>query len=233
MSCAEQCRMNVLCKGAVAALPISGHPGPDPVQLCNICTCVSNLEGKYAEETDPWEEKTKQVTIAATKMWWCVNCRTGLVFPEQDWFLLEVCESNAQFKVSSKQMLIMDLSCTNHLKVNLITLRGGTAGLEDKECPAGGVHPDVSKVLGNFCTQHPWKQNGKHGNKLVSVVRLWGGCGIPVTHHWVCPWEISHKCDYCCLAQGQGCEEPSSTYESGTTELMLFLPVVVGVVWLD
>lgn len=70
-----------------------------------------------------------------------------MVIPEQDWYLLEVCESNAQFSVSSKQMLIMDLSCTNHLKVNLISLCGGTTGLEDKEYPAGGVRLDVNKVF--------------------------------------------------------------------------------------
>lgn len=82
------------------------------------------------------KKETKPVTIT-TKM----HCRTSLVIPEQDWSLLEVCESNAQFDVSSKQMLIVDLSCTNHLKVNLISLCGGTTGLEDKEYPAGGVLP--------------------------------------------------------------------------------------------
>lgn len=44
----------------------------------------------------------------------------------------------------------MDLLCTNHLKVSLIFLYGGTTGLVDKERTADAVYPDVSKVFDNF-----------------------------------------------------------------------------------
>lgn len=44
----------------------------------------------------------------------------------------------------------MDLSCTNHLKVNLIFLHSGTTGLVDKEHTAEAVYPDVSKVCHDF-----------------------------------------------------------------------------------
>lgn len=183
--------------------------------------CLWIWRGNMLRRQSHGKKETKPVTIT-TKM----HCRTSLVIPEQDWSLLEVCESNAQFDVSSKQMLIMDLSCTNHLKVNLISLCGGTTGLEDKEYQQVGYCLDVSMVFGNFCTQCPWKQSGKHGNKLILVGRLWDPCYPPIN--------VGNQQQVWLLLPCTGTEmwKLSSTYESGTTELMLLLLVVVGVVWL-